>query len=159
MSEEPLKLPTLGRPARRPMQSDGLVEVGRVPPQAIDAEKSVLGCCLISQNALSSAIPLLREESFYHPSHRKIWRAYLDLFERNRPVDLVTVSDYLKSRNELEAIGGAAYLTGAHPKKTFGKDLQAGISMDQYAAARIGGATRFASLEIGCEEGIQGDQR
>jgi hypothetical protein len=51
---------------------------------------------------------------------------------------------------------GAAYLTGAHPKKTFGKDLQAGVSMDQYAASRIGSATRFASLELGCEEGIQG---
>jgi hypothetical protein len=51
---------------------------------------------------------------------------------------------------------GAAYLTGVHPKKTAGKDLQAGISMDQYAAARIGSATRFASLELGCEEGIQG---
>ena len=51
---------------------------------------------------------------------------------------------------------GASYLTGAHPKKTFGKDLQAGISMDQYAAGIIGNQTRFASLELGCEEGIQG---
>ena len=51
---------------------------------------------------------------------------------------------------------GASYLTGAHPKKTFGKDLKAGVSMDQHAARAIGGATRFASLELGCEEGIQG---
>ena len=51
---------------------------------------------------------------------------------------------------------GASYLTGAHPKKTFGKDIQAGVSVDQYAAAKIGGQTRFASLELGCEEGIQG---
>ena len=51
---------------------------------------------------------------------------------------------------------GASYLTGCHPKKTFGKDLQAGISMDQHAARAIGGATRFGSLELGCEEGIQG---
>lgn len=51
---------------------------------------------------------------------------------------------------------GASYLTGAHPKKTFGKDIAAGISVDQYAAAKIGSATRFASLELGCEEGIQG---
>ena len=51
---------------------------------------------------------------------------------------------------------GASYLTGAHPKKTFGKDLQAGVSMDQHAARLVGGATRFASLELGCEEGIQG---
>jgi Protein of unknown function (DUF1552) len=51
---------------------------------------------------------------------------------------------------------GASYLTGAHPKKTFGKDLEAGVSMDQYAARAIGGQTRYASLELGCEEGIQG---
>jgi hypothetical protein len=51
---------------------------------------------------------------------------------------------------------GASYLTGAHPKKTFGKDLQAGVSMDQFAASAIGSATRYASLELGCEEGIQG---
>jgi len=51
---------------------------------------------------------------------------------------------------------GASYLTGVHPKKTFGKDLQAGESMDQHAARAIGGATRFASLELGTEEGIQG---
>ena len=51
---------------------------------------------------------------------------------------------------------GASYLTGAHPKKTFGKDLQAGESMDQHAARALNGATRFASLELGTEEGIQG---
>lgn len=51
---------------------------------------------------------------------------------------------------------GASYLTGAHPKKTYGKDLRAGVSVDQYVAEKIGGQTRFASIELGCEEGIQG---
>jgi len=51
---------------------------------------------------------------------------------------------------------GASYLTGAHPKKTFGRDIQAGVSVDQYVAQKIGSQTRFASLELGCEEGIQG---
>jgi hypothetical protein len=51
---------------------------------------------------------------------------------------------------------GAAYLTGSHPKKTFGKDIQAGVSVDQVIARAIGNRTRFASLELGCEEGIQG---
>jgi hypothetical protein len=50
---------------------------------------------------------------------------------------------------------GASYLTGAHPKKTY-KDIYNGVSVDQYVAQKIGSATRFASLEIGCEEGIQG---
>ncbi len=51
---------------------------------------------------------------------------------------------------------GAAYLTGVHPKKTYGKDIQTGVSMDQIAARQLEGQTRFASLELGCEEGIQG---
>jgi hypothetical protein len=51
---------------------------------------------------------------------------------------------------------GASYLTSVHPKKTFGKDIQTGISVDQIAAQRIRAQTRFASLELGCEEGIQG---
>jgi len=51
---------------------------------------------------------------------------------------------------------GAAYLTGVHPKKTYGKDIKTGVSMDQIAARNLEGKTRFASLELGCEEGIQG---
>jgi hypothetical protein len=51
---------------------------------------------------------------------------------------------------------GANYLTGVHPRKTFGKDIQTGVSVDQVAAQKIGGQARFASLELGCEQGIQG---
>ena len=51
---------------------------------------------------------------------------------------------------------GAAYLTGVHPKKTYGKDIQAGVSMDQIAAVKLEGQTKFGSLELACEEGIQG---
>ena len=54
------------------------------------------------------------------------------------------------------ARAGAAYLTSAHPRKTYGKDIKAGISMDQIAARHLEGQTRFGSLEFGCEEGIQG---
>lgn len=51
---------------------------------------------------------------------------------------------------------GANYLTGVHPKKTNGRELQVGVSVDQVAAQRLQGKTRFASLELGCEEGVQG---
>lgn len=51
---------------------------------------------------------------------------------------------------------GAAYLTGVHPKKTYGKDIKTGVSMDQIAARQLEGKTKYASLELGCEEGIQG---
>jgi len=51
---------------------------------------------------------------------------------------------------------GAAYLTGMHPKKTFGKEIQTGVSIDQIVAQAIGSKTRFPSLQLGCEDGIQG---
>jgi hypothetical protein len=51
---------------------------------------------------------------------------------------------------------GAAYLTGMHPKKTFGKEIQAGVSVDQIVAQAVGSATRFPSLQLSCEDGIQG---
>src|SRR5262249_38141965 len=50
---------------------------------------------------------------------------------------------------------GASYLTCVHPKKTNGRDLEAGVSVDQIAARKLQGKTRFASLELGCEEGVQ----
>ena len=51
---------------------------------------------------------------------------------------------------------GASYLTGMHPKKTYGRDIRVGVSVDQIAARSLEGKTRFASLELGCEEGVQG---
>ena len=51
---------------------------------------------------------------------------------------------------------GANYLTSVHPRKTFGRDIQTGISVDQIAAQKLAGQTRFGSLELGCEQGIQG---
>src|SRR5690242_19720231 len=54
------------------------------------------------------------------------------------------------------ARASASYLTAVHPKKTFGAELQAGVSVDQIAAQQVGNQTRFASLELGCEEGLLG---
>lgn len=51
---------------------------------------------------------------------------------------------------------GAAYLTGMHPKKTFGKEIRTGVSVDQIVAQAVGANTRFPSLQLGCEDGIQG---
>src|SRR5467141_866135 len=113
MSDDILKLP-VGDASRRPMQQGTAprieLEVGRVPPQALEAEKAVLGATLLSREAVSTAIPLLREESFYHPAHRKIWKVIVDLFGRSSPVDVVTVGEELKNREELKTVGGLEYL-------------------------------------------------
>ncbi len=85
--------------------------LGRVPPQAMDAERSVLGSMLLSRDAIATAIQNLDERDFYRDAHRKIWRAVVELFDRNEPVDMVTLVEELKRKRDLETIGGASYLT------------------------------------------------
>ena len=83
----------------------------RVPPQNLEAEVSVLGAILQEKEALLKALELLRPDHFYKEAHRKIYTACQGLFERNEPVDLVTLSNELSRRKELDQVGGAAYLT------------------------------------------------
>lgn len=87
-------------------------ESGLVPPQSLDAERSVLGAMLLDENAVAIALDTLREESFYSPGHRLIFGAIRTLFERKEPSDLVTVTALLQSQGHLEKAGGAAYVAG-----------------------------------------------
>jgi replicative DNA helicase len=84
---------------------------GRVPPQAIDVEKSVLGAMLIEREAIPQVVEILPPDAFYDNKHQKIYEATQDLFQRGNPVDLVTLTEELRRRDELEDIGGAYYLT------------------------------------------------
>ena len=84
----------------------------RIPPQNVEAEKSVLGSMLIDQEAIGAAVEVLDEMWFYDDAHRKIYKAVVDLYQARKNVDLVTLSDKLKSDGLLEQIGGATYLSG-----------------------------------------------
>lgn len=84
---------------------------GRIPPQALEVEQSVLGAMLIEAEAIPEAIEILSEDSFYEARHRHIYRAISNLFERSIPADLVTVADELRRLDLLEAIGGSFYLS------------------------------------------------
>ena len=86
-------------------------QTGRIPPQATDVEQSVLGAMLIEGEAIPRAIEILNAEAFYLAKHQKIYTAMLSLFERGNPVDLITLTEELKRRGELDDIGGAYYLT------------------------------------------------
>ena len=86
-------------------------EVGRVPPQSIEAEQAVLGTMLASSDAVTTALQILKTEHFYDPKHAKIWRVMADLFERSSPIDLITVSEELKRRGDFESVGEFSYLT------------------------------------------------
>ncbi|WP_456427174.1 replicative DNA helicase [Rhodocaloribacter sp.] len=98
-----------GRRRTRPPGDGG--SSGRVPPQAVDVEQSVLGAMLIEQEAIPRAIEILQPDAFYIPKHQKIYLAVLSLFERGNPVDLITLTEELKRRNELDDVGGAYYLS------------------------------------------------
>ncbi|HOV17431.1 MAG TPA: replicative DNA helicase [Candidatus Dojkabacteria bacterium] len=83
----------------------------RVPPQNIDAEKSVLGSILLDRDALIEVSGWLLPTHFYDERHIAIYQTILELFESGLPIDLVTVSDRLKKKKMLSKIGGRAYLT------------------------------------------------
>jgi replicative DNA helicase len=83
----------------------------RIPPQNLEAEKSVLGSMLLDKDAVINVAGLLRPEFFYDERHGEIYTSILELFEEGLPIDLVTISDRLKSKKSLKRIGGRAYLT------------------------------------------------
>ncbi|RMF87321.1 MAG: replicative DNA helicase [Nitrospinota bacterium] len=84
--------------------------IHKVPPQNVEAEQCVLGAILQENSALPKVIEILDERHFYREAHRRIYAAILTLFDKNEPIDLLTVADYLRKKNQLEAVGGMSYL-------------------------------------------------
>jgi len=82
----------------------------RIPPQAIDVERTVLGSMLIDNNAAVSAMELLSEECFYVSAHRQIFACLREMFEKSVPFDVITLADALKKHGWLEAVGAEPYL-------------------------------------------------
>ncbi|MDD2752256.1 MAG: replicative DNA helicase [Candidatus Omnitrophica bacterium] len=83
----------------------------KISPQNLDAEMAVLGSLLIDEEAISVALETLKSESFYKDSHRKIYEAITDLFNANKAVDIITLTDELKRVGQLEEVGGVSFLT------------------------------------------------
>jgi len=83
----------------------------KLPPQAIEAEKSLLGCLMLDKDAILKVADFLGSRDFYKGIHQEIYQAMFDLFERGEPIDLLSVSTRLKEKNLLEEIGGSSYLT------------------------------------------------
>lgn len=83
----------------------------KIPPQNLDAEMAVLGSMLIEEDAINHAIELLDVESFYTSAHKKIFTCIIELFNMNRAIDLITLTEELKKREVLDEIGGVSYLS------------------------------------------------
>lgn len=83
----------------------------KLPPQNIEAEESVIGSLMIDANAITQVGDLLYPNDFYKPNNAKIYKAILNLYQKNSPIDIVTVTSELKEKGELKDIGGSSYLT------------------------------------------------
>ncbi len=79
-------------------------------PHSLEAERSVLGGVLLDNEVLADVGGSLQERDFYRKAHSRIWKAMLDLYSENKPVDLVTVTEKLTEKNQLEDVGGFEYL-------------------------------------------------
>ncbi|MCM8800324.1 MAG: replicative DNA helicase [Candidatus Omnitrophica bacterium] len=86
------------------------IPIDKVPPQNIEAEMAVLGSMLIDENAVALAVEMLDKDCFYKDTHKKIYEVILNLYNANRAIDVITVSDELKRLGILEEIGGVATL-------------------------------------------------
>ena len=86
-------------------------ELGKLPPQAIETEEAVLGALMLERDAISTAIEILRPESFYKDEHKEIYEAILNLFGKSQPIDLLTVTNELRLTAKLEFAGGAYYIS------------------------------------------------
>ncbi len=93
------------------LQVEGARTSPLVPPHNIEAEESVLGAALLSQDAVSLALERLHGEDFYRPGHQLIFEAIASLFDGSQPIDAITVSDVLRRREQLDRIGGVGFIT------------------------------------------------
>lgn len=92
-------------------KKDPNIPAGKIPPQNIDAEKSLLGAILIDDQVLSDVVDKVKFHDFYDKRHGTIFDSIVRLYEKHRPVDLLTLSDELQAKGELDTIGGSSYLT------------------------------------------------
>ncbi|WP_457631408.1 replicative DNA helicase [Oceanithermus sp.] len=141
-------------------ESAKTIPTGRIPPHNLEAEASVLGSALVDNDAIDRVEGLITADAFYKEAHRKIWRAIEALRSRSEPVDLVTLSEELKKRGELDEVGGVTYLVGlseATPTAAYAEHY-ARIVAEKAALRRLisaaGEAMRLAYDEAGSVEEI-----
>ena len=84
---------------------------GRVPPQDIDAEKSLIGALMLNSDALPSVLTVVKPADFYDQRHQVIFQAMMTLYDNHQPIDLLTLTTELRKQKKLRAVGGATYLT------------------------------------------------
>jgi len=122
-------MPELAYPTSRPHQeNEAAAEQLKVPPHSVKAEQSILGGLMLENSAWDQVADLILENDFYRYDHRMIFRAIGNLADHSKPFDVVTLSEWLESREELEKVGGLAYLG------SLAKDTPSAANIKAYAA-------------------------
>ncbi len=96
----------------------------KIPPQNLEAEQAVLGSILIDKNAIFRVADVIAPEDFYSPAHEKIYEAILALYEKRQPIDVLSLTNYLKERDLLTQIGGSSYLADLTNQVTTASHVQ-----------------------------------
>ena len=86
------------------------MELGKIPPNDVEAEQAVIGSMLTDKEAVSAAIEVLKPEDFYREDNRIIFEAILSLYGRSEPIDIITIKSELSSMGKFEAVGGLEYI-------------------------------------------------
>ena len=87
------------------------IEGGKLPPQAVDLEAAVLGALMLEKGPVNDIIDILTPESFYKEAHQKIYGVIRDLFGDSEPIDILTVTQKLRSKGELDEVGGPYFIS------------------------------------------------
>ncbi len=92
------------------------MEVGKVPPNDIEAEQAVIGSMLTDRDAVSATIEVLKAEDFYREDNKAIYEAILNLYNQNQPIDVITLKSELASIGKLDSVGGLEYIASLPEK-------------------------------------------
>ncbi len=117
----------------------------RVPPQALDVEKTVLGSMLIDGQAAVNAMELLDENCFYSTANQRIFLCMKEMFEKSIPIDVITVADILKKKEWLESIGNEMYLV------ELAENIATSGNIEYYAGILIEKATLRQMISVAAQ--------
>lgn len=113
-----------------------LLEYGKIPPQAVDLEEAVLGAMMIDSGCVRTVHGILKPEYFYKDSHQRICRAIYGLYDNRNPIDILTVTNKLRSNGDLELVGGPYYIGQITDKVNSGanSEFHSRILFEKYMA-------------------------
>src|ERR1043165_3280706 len=96
---------------RKPSRDLSTMVYGKVPPQAKELEEAVLGAVMLEKSAFDTVIEILQPECFYVDAHQRIYKVFKSLADNHMPIDILTVVEELKRKEELDMVGGPYYIT------------------------------------------------